>query len=34
MAPYDVGLLVFGSIALVGILIILLDTGLKGRKQS
>ena len=31
MNPYDIGLLVFGAIALAGILILLLDKGLKGK---
>jgi len=31
MNPYDIGLLVFGAIALVGILILLLDKGLKSK---
>lgn len=31
MTPYDIGLFVFGVIALVGILILLLDRGLKSR---
>ncbi len=31
MTPYDVGLLIFGAIAVAGILILLLDKGLKNR---
>jgi hypothetical protein len=31
MTPYDIGLLVFGVIAAAGILILLLDKGLKSK---
>jgi hypothetical protein len=31
MDPYDVGLIVFGCIALVGVFIVLLDRRLKGK---
>jgi hypothetical protein len=31
MTPYDIGLLVFGVIALAGLLVLLLDTGLKSK---
>lgn len=34
MAPYDIGLLVFGVIALAGILVLLLDKGLKSKSHS
>jgi hypothetical protein len=34
MNPYDIGLLVFGVIALAGILILLLDKGLKSKGLS
>jgi len=34
MTPYDIGLLVFGVIAVAGILILLLDKGLKSRGRS
>lgn len=33
MPPYDIGLLVFGVIALAGILVFLLDQGLKREDQ-
>jgi hypothetical protein len=34
MNPYDIGLLIFGAIALVGLLILLFDRGLKSKGQS
>ena len=34
MNPYDIGLIVFGVIALAGILILLLDTGAKDKGKS
>jgi hypothetical protein len=33
MTPYDVGLLIFGVIALAGILILILDTGSKRKER-
>lgn len=34
MTPYDIGLLIFGVIALAGILVLLLDKGLKSKGRS
>jgi hypothetical protein len=34
MNPYDIGLIVFGVIALAGILILLFDTGAKSKDRS
>ena len=34
MTPYDIGLLVFGVIALAGIWVLLLDQGLKSKSHT
>ena len=34
MTPYDIGLVVFGAIAVAGILILVLDRGLKSKGRS
>ena len=34
MTPYDIGLFVFGIIALAGIVVLFLDKGLKGKGRS